>query len=358
MTDLFSPLALRPSITAKNRIWLAPLTNMQSHQDGTCSEQEARFLGMRADGGFGLVTTCAAFVSQDGKAWPGELGVHDDAMIPGLTRLASRIQDAGSIGSVQLFHGGHRADPSVSGIPPWSASSLVEQGVEVAREATLVDIDEAIAAFGAAASRCAKAGFQALELHGAHGYLLSQFLSTTFNRREGAWGGKLAHRARLLREVTRLVRKAAPDVALIVRLSPEDFGQAKGLDLDETLQVAKWLLEDGVDVLHLSLWRAAHNTTKYPEVHPTAFFRKELGSDAKLVVAGAIWTREEAEAQLALGADAVALGRSAIGNHDGPLRVARGEEVARAPFTAAHLEAEGLSPGFVGYMGKWKGFVA
>lgn len=358
MTDLFSPLTLRGAITAKNRIWLAPLTNMQSHEDGSCSEAEARFLRMRAEGGFGLITTCATFVSQDGKAWPGELGAHSDAMIPGLKNLATQIREAGSIGSVQLFHGGLRADEKVSGIQPWSASAYSENETLLAREGSLADIDQVITDFAQAAERCAAAGFEAIELHGAHGYLLSQFLSQTYNRREGAWGGALAHRARLIREVTRAVRKSAPNLALIVRLSPEDFGQAKGIDLDETAEVAQWLVEDGVDVIHLSLWRAAHNTTKYPDVHPTAFFKKRLGDTAKIVVAGAIWTREEAEAQLALGADAVALGRSAIGNHDWPKRVARNEAIGRPPFTSEHLEGEGLTKGFVGYLGKWKGFVA
>jgi len=357
MTDLFAPVSLRGSVTAKNRIWLAPLTNMQSHEDGSCSEAEERFLSMRAEGGFGLINTCATFVSQDGKAWPGELGAHSDAMIPGLKKLATRIREAGSIGCVQLFHGGLRADQKVSGIQPWSASAYTENETLLARQGCLADIDQVIVDFTQAAARCAEAGFEAIELHGAHGYLLSQFLSQTYNQREGAWGGALEHRARLIREVTRAVRKSAPNLALIVRLSPEDFGQTKGIDIDETVQVAKWLVEDGVDVLHLSLWRAGHNTTKYPDVHPTAFFREQLGGTVKIVVAGGIWSREEAEAQLALGADAVALGRAAIGHHDWPARIARKEVVTRPPFTAEHLEAEGLSKGFVGYMGKWKGFV-
>ena len=115
---LLTPLTLRPGVVSRNRVWLAPLTNQQSHADGTLSDQELHFLAMRADGGFGLVETCAAYVSQDGKAWPGELGVHDDAMIPGLTRLARRIHDGGALASVQLFHGGLRASQAVSGIAP------------------------------------------------------------------------------------------------------------------------------------------------------------------------------------------------------------------------------------------------
>jgi 2,4-dienoyl-CoA reductase-like NADH-dependent reductase (Old Yellow Enzyme family) len=359
---LFSPLTLRsaagaaPAVVSKNRVWLAPLTNMQSHADGTLGEDELRFLGMRADGGFGLVETCAAHVAQDGKAWPGELGVHDDAMLPGLTRLAARLHAGGALASVQLFHGGLRAEPKVSGLSAWSASAFDEGGA-VAREGTEDDIERTIEAFAAAAVRCEKAGFDAIELHGAHGYVLSQFLSTTYNRRTDRWGGSLENRARMIRQTMRAVRERAPSLVRAVRLSPEDFGQARGLDLDETIEVARWLADDGMEVLHLSLWRAAQNTKKRPDAHATRLFRDALGDRVRIVVAGRILSREDAERQLDLGADAVALGRAGIANHDWPDRVAEGRPLAVEPVTAEHLLGEGLSESFVGYMRGWKGFV-
>jgi 2,4-dienoyl-CoA reductase-like NADH-dependent reductase (Old Yellow Enzyme family) len=357
MSSLLEPLSLRPGVVARNRVWLAPLTNMQSHPDGTCSELEERFLGMRADGGFGLVETCAAHVAQDGKAWPGELGVHDDAMIPGLTRLAARIHAGGALASVQLFHGGLHATASVSGVPTWSASAYEEPGLVTPRAATEEDLARVITQFADAARRCAAAGFDAVELHGAHGYLLSQLLSTVYNQRTDRWGGSLEHRARLIREVTRAVREAAPSLVLAVRLSPEDFGQAKGIDLDETIQVARWLADDGMEVLHLSLWRSAVATKKRPDTHATPLFRDAVGEAVRIVAAGGVWSREDADAQLAHGADAVALGRAAIANHDWPKRIAEDRPIARAPVTEDHLLAEGLSPSFVGYMRNWKGFV-
>jgi 2,4-dienoyl-CoA reductase-like NADH-dependent reductase (Old Yellow Enzyme family) len=357
MSSLLEPLALRPGVVARNRAWVAPLTNMQSHADGTCSEHEERFLGMRADGGFGLVETCAAHVAQDGKAWPGELGVHDDATIPGLTRLAARIHAGGALGCVQLFHGGLRATPSVSGVPTWSASAYEEPGLAPPRAATEADLERVIGQFAEAARRCAEAGFDAIELHGAHGYLLSQLQSTVYNQRTDRWGGSLENRARLIRRTVEAVREAAPSLVLAVRLSPEDFGQARGIDLDETIQLARWLADDGMEVLHLSLWRSAVATKKRPDTHATPLFREAVGRNVRIVVAGGVWSREDAEAQLARGADAVALGRAAIANHDWPKRVAADAEIARAPVTAEHLRAEGLSDGFVGYMRNWKGFV-
>ena len=355
--ELRPPVGARPGVVAPNRVWLAPLTNKQSHADGTLSDDELGFLAMRADGGLGIVETCAAHVAQDGKAWSGELGVHHDAMIPGLRRLAARIHQGGALASAQLFHGGLRADPSVSGVPRWSASHDVETATP-ARAATEDDLARVIREFADAARRCADAGFDAIELHGAHGYLLSQFLTTVYNRRTDRWGGPLENRARLIREVLRAVREVAPSLVRAVRLSPEDFGQAKGLDLDETIEVARWLAEDGMEVLHLSLWRAHLPTTKRPESHATPLFRAAVGSKVKIVVAGAIWTREEAELQLAHGADAVALGRSAIANHDWIHRAHTAREIARAPVTAEHLRSQGLSDGFVDYMRNWKGYVA
>ena len=143
-----------------------------------------------------------------------------------------------------------------------------------------------------------------------------------------------------------------------VRLSPEDFGNAKGLDLDESVQTARWLAEDGVDFVHLSLWRALPNTNKRPDQHAVPLFRAALPPDVKVLVAGTIWTRDEAETLLARGADGVALGRAAIVNRDWPLRAREpGWEPKRPPVTVEELRAGGLGPRFAEYMRGWKGFV-
>lgn len=361
MSELLSPLSFRSGAKARNRIWLAPLTNQQSHEDGTLSDDEQRWLVRRAEGGFGVIETCAAYVAQDGKAWSGELGVASQAHLEGLYRLATSLREKGSLSLVQLFHGGVRASSAVSGVPPWSASAWTEErpGFEVPRAATLEDIQGAIANFRNAAIYSFRAGFDGVELHGAHGYLLSQFLSATMNQRTDEWGGSFEHRARLLRETVRAVRAATPkDFTVGVRISPEDFGQAKGLDLDESLQLASWLAEDGIDFLHISLWNAHNNTQKRPAEHPVTLFRAALPKEVRLVSCGSLWTREDAEQQLALGADFVALGRSAIANPDWAKQVEDpGFVPARPPFTMAELQDRALSPKFAGYMRNWKGFV-
>ncbi|MEZ4302007.1 MAG: NADH:flavin oxidoreductase [Polyangiaceae bacterium] len=357
-SKLLTPLTFRNGVTAKNRVWLAPMTNLQSHADGTLSDEELHWLKMRAAGGFGVVETCAVYVTDDGKAWDGELGASNDSHVPGLTRVASALSEHGAVGLVQLFHGGVRASAELTGETPWSASTVEEGGV-TPRAATEDDIQRVIAAFRDAAVRCHRAGFQGIELHGAHGYLLGQFLSPVSNKREDHWGGPLENRARLMREILRAVRAAVPASFVVgIRVSPEDFGQAKGLDLDENLTLARWLAEDGIDFLHLSLWTASRNTTKRPEQHAIPLFREVIPESVPIVVAGHIWTRADAEALLDKGAAAVALGRSAIGNPSWPNDIADPAwEPRRPPFTTPEMLERGLSPKFVRYMSRWKNFV-
>lgn len=358
--DPFSPLVFRNGVAARNRLVVAAMTNQQSHADGTLSDAEHDWLVRRAAGGFGVVTTCASHVTKDGQGWPGELACFDDAHLPGLTRLAAGIAAHGAVGLVQIFHGGLRADPAVSGAAPWTAR--VAPGVpgvtEATREGTAADLERVLAAFASAAGRAQRAGFHGVELHGAHGYLFTQFLSR-FNDREDGWGGDLEGRARLLREATRAVRATVPaDFVVGVRLSPEDSGNAAGLDLDESVQVARWLAEDGVDFVHLSLWDVHRNTTKRPEEHAATVFRAALPADVPLMVAGKIWSREEVDAMLAAGADAVAVARAAIGNPDWPRQLAARQPVQRPPYTPAELASRAVSPTFVQYLRRWRDFIA
>jgi len=352
--SLFDPLVFRSGLRAPNRMVLAAMTNQQSHPDGSLSDEELSWLVRRAEGGFGTITTCAAHVAKDGQGWPGELGVFDDTLLPGLTRLAGALRERGVASLVQIFHGGVRADRSLSGVQPWS--SIEGEG---ARAGTEDDIRRVIDQFAAAARRSQQAGFDGVEIHGAHGYLITQFLSAN-NQRSDGWGGDLAGRARLGREVMRAVRAATgPGFTVGVRLSPEDFGNAKGMDLDESVQTARWLCDDGADFIHVSLWRALVKSKKYPEEHALPRFRAALPPEVPVLAAGSIWTRAEAEELQALGADGVALARAAIVNPDWP-KDARGEgwEPKRPPVTVAELEARALSPAFAGYMKQWKGFVA
>lgn len=359
--DLFEPIAFRGGIRSRNRLALAPLTNQQSHADGTLSEIERRWLLRRAEGGFGILITCASHVALDGQGWPGEMGIFSDHLLPGLHELAHGITERGAIGIVQLFHGGVRAPSKVTGQRPWSASAFLDDSpnFEVPRAATEDDIQRVIHQFRDAAIRAYKAGFQGVELHGAHGYLLGQFLSATMNQRTDHWGGSLENRARLLREVTRAVRTATPSSFVVgVRISPEDHGYARGLDLDENITLAHWLCEDGIDYLHASLWDALAPCKKRPAEHPLPLLRAACDPQVQLFAAGTIWDRSEAEATLARGATGIALGRAAILNPDWP-KVATDSSWTpyRPPATPEFLYAQDVSPGFVEYLRRWQGFI-
>jgi 2,4-dienoyl-CoA reductase-like NADH-dependent reductase (Old Yellow Enzyme family) len=359
---LFDEVTFRCGAVAKNRVALAPLTNGQSHDDGTLGDDELTWLARRAAGGFGVVETCAAHVSPDGKGFDGQLGVFADAHLDGLTRLARAVSDQGALGVVQLYHGGVRCPSRLTGQQPWSASVFHENKptFETPRAATDDDLTRVIGQFADAAVRCERAGFAGVELHGAHGYLLGQFLSRTMNTRDDAWGGAIEGRARLVREVTRSVRARVSKGFLVgVRLSPEDFGFTRGVDLDETVSVAHWLCEDGVDWIHLSLWDARRMTKKRPDVHPLALFREALPDAVKIVAAGGIWDRADADAALARGADLVAVGKAAVITPDWPVEArAEGYVSRRGPLTREEYAARAVSERFVGYLGHFDNMVA
>jgi len=358
MSAIFTPVTFRCGTSAHNRIALAPLTNQQSHDDGTLSADEHAWLVRRARGGFAIVETCAAHVSEDGKGFAGQLGVWGDHQLEGLTKLATDLADHHALGLVQLYHGGVRSPSALTGQQPWSASSFDEDkpDFERPRPATQADLERVHADFVAAARRSLQAGFAGVELHAAHGYLFSQFLSSVMNTRDDDWGGSLANRARLLRTVTRSVRAACPAPFILgVRLSPEDFGHARGLDLDETIELAAWLAEDGVDFVHLSLWDAHRNTAKYPDQHAIPLFRRALPDAVRIVVAGKLWTRPDADAMLDRGADLVALGRAGILNPDWPRRAAADDyDPERGPLTRAELHALAIGDSFIAYLERFK----
>lgn len=360
-----APQVLEPYVfprtghTLRNRLVLAAMTNKQSHADGTLSDDEFAWLLARAS--FGIVTTCAAHVAKDGQGWDGELGVFDDAHVPGLTRLASALREAGALSLVQIFHGGVRAPSKLTGRQPWSASrfELDAPNFEVPRAATEDDIERTIDAFAQAARRSAEAGFEGVEIHGAHGYLITQFLGTITNTRTDRWGGRLANRARFVRAIVAAVQDVTPPDFLVgVRLSPEVPDQ--GVVLDEALQTARWLAEDGVDFLHVSNW----DSFQPPKAHPesdrmlTSWFREAVGPAVPVIATGGVWTPTQADDVLAHGADMVGLARAAIGNARWPeLAATEGWEPARPPYTPEHLSDEVLSGTLVDYMRGWPGFV-
>src|ERR1700689_4833900 len=193
MSTLFEPLTFTRGPAWRNRFMLAPLTNSQSHPDGRLSDEEFNWLTYRATGGFGLVMTCAAHVQRGGQGFPGQLGVFSDDHLPGLTRLAAKIRAEGAVSSVQLHHAGIKSPAALIGEAPRGPSDNVESG---ARALSAAEVETLIEDFIAAAVRAEKAGFDGVELHGAHGYILCAFLSPETNLRTDRYGGSLDKPAR------------------------------------------------------------------------------------------------------------------------------------------------------------------
>jgi 2,4-dienoyl-CoA reductase-like NADH-dependent reductase (Old Yellow Enzyme family) len=357
VTDLFAPLTFVRGPAMNNRFMLAPLTNSQSHADGRLSDDEFNWLTWRAKGGFGMVMTCAAHVQGIGQGFPGQLGVFSDDQLSGLTRLADAIRAEGALSSVQLHHAGIRSPADLIGETPVGPSEDAETG---ARALTEGEVEAVVEDFIAAAVRAEKAGFDGVELHGAHGYILCAFLSAETNRRTDRWGGSLDNRARIVREIIAGVRaRTRPDFQLGLRLSPERFG----LKLDEQRALAGELLAEGaLDYLDMSLWSTFKPPMEEAFAHrPLIDWFTELPRGAtRLGVAGKLLTGEDCRQALAHGADFAILGRAAILHHDFPPRLAADPDFGARPLpvTREYLRNERLGPTFIDYMAGWKGFVA
>lgn len=355
MTPLFSPLPLANGPAWKNRFMLAPLTNTQSHADGVLSDAEFNWLTLRAKGGFGLTMTCAAHVQAVGQGFPGQLGAFDDKHLPGLTRLAAALKANGSVSSLQIHHAGNRSPKELVGTPV-CPSDDPKTG---ARGLSLAEVHELRDAYIAAAVRAEKAGFDGVEIHGAHGYILAQFLSAEINLRTDQYGGSLENRARLIFEIIDGIRAATkPGFQLGLRLSPERFG----LKLAEIRDVAARILrEQKIDFLDMSLWDVAKepNEEEFKGRTLMSVFTELPRGNVRLGAAGKVMTGPQAQAVLDAGCDFVVIGRAAILRHDFPNRVAADPTFTSpaTPVTVQHLTDEGLSPAFVQYMRQWPGFV-
>ena len=351
----------RTNIKVRNRSVLAAMTNKQSHKDGTISDDEIHWLALRAKGGFAIVTTAAANVQQYGKGWDGEIGVYSDVHVPGLTQLAREIHQHGSIGLVQIFHGGMRAPEALNGVRPVSASENIEAGMEESSRALTHDeIESLIQDFADAAQRCEKAGFDGVELHGAHSYLICQFLGTVTNRRKDKWGGTLQNRARFLQRIYEAIRKVTSHDFLVgVRLSP--VIEKAGITLSDTLEVSRWCKDWGMDFLHISCWDifSLHTNEGDEEKTLTRWFTDDLKGTIPIITTGAIWDQADVDFAIGEGANLIGVARAGIAHPTWPEMIrTKGEEIQRPPFHPRTLRHAGLNETFISYMKRWKNFVS
>ena len=337
MTHLFEPLKLRDIVLA-NRIGIPPMCQYSAH-DGMAADWHFVHYGSRAVGGAALMIIEATAVTPEGRISPGDLGIWDDKHIEPLARIARFAQAQGCVSAVQLAHAGRKArvglgwqaqgtlGESEGGWPSVAPSPVsFGAGYAVPGELDAAGIRHVIARFAAGARRAREAGFQTVEIHAAHGYLLHQFLSPLSNQRKDAYGGSFENRTRLVREVVAAVRAEWPErLPLLIRLSATDWVEG-GWNADETVELCRMLKGQGVDLVDVSTAGLvpAANIPAGPgfQTEFAARVRREAGVATAAV--GLITLPAQADHIVRSGqADMVLLGREILRNPYWPLAAAQ-----------------------------------
>ena len=351
--SLFSPFTLR-GITLRNRIMVSPMCQYSSC-DGFATDWHLVHLGSRAVGGAALVMTEATAVEARGRISPEDLGIYHNEHIEMLSRIAHFIREQGAVAGIQLAHAGRKG----STYRPWSGSGEipVEQGrwetiapgaerfspnYPLPRAMTKQDIVDVVESFRQAAQRAIQAGFQVAEIHGAHGYLLHEFLSPLSNHRTDEYGGSLENRMRFLVEVTDAVRAVWPeDYPVFVRLSATDWVEG-GLTIQDSVRIARVLKQHGVDLIDTSsggnVAKAAIPVAPGYQVGFAAQIRHE--ADIPTAAIGFITEPEQANAIIRGGdADLVALARELLRDPYWPMHAAKALNYDM-PWPAQYLRAK------------------
>jgi 2,4-dienoyl-CoA reductase-like NADH-dependent reductase (Old Yellow Enzyme family) len=346
---LLDEIDLGRGVKARNRIVVSPMCQY-SAQDGHVTDWHLVHLGKFAQGGAGIVFLEATAVESRGRITHGDTGIWDDAHIPGLSRIAAFIREQKALPAIQIAHAGRKASMArpwygngpltpadlERGDRPWPivapSAKPLDQGYAAPRAFSAEDFAEVKKAFTDAARRAHAAGFEVLEVHAAHGYLLHSFLSPIANERSDEYGGARENRMRFPLDVVRAVRDAWPqDKPLFVRVSSIDDVEG-GWSLEDTLALARKLKEAGVDVVDCSSGGIAGSATAatrtlLPRVPGFQLpFAEAIRKEAKLatMAVGLILTAEQAEEALRAGrADLIAVGREALYDPNWPLHAAQ-----------------------------------
>jgi 2,4-dienoyl-CoA reductase-like NADH-dependent reductase (Old Yellow Enzyme family) len=334
MSHLFSPVQLR-STTIRNRVWVAPMCQY-SAVDGVPNDWHLVHLGSFARGGAGLVLTEATGVSPEGRISPADTGIWNDEQVAAWSRIVDFVHGQGATAGMQLGHAGRKASTrppfegrgtvpaAEGGWPAVGPSAVAYPGFAEPRELSSDEIDQVVADFAAGATRALSAGFDLLEIHAAHGYLLHQFLSPLSNRRQDEYGGSFDNRVRLLLRVVDAVRGAVPeDTPLLVRISATDWVDG-GWSADDSVELARRLRAAGVDLVDVSTGGNAPADIPVEPGYQVPFaarIRAEAGVPTGAV--GLITEAKQAEEIVAGGqADAVLLARALLRDPHWALRAA------------------------------------
>lgn len=335
--DTFKVLqpAFLGSVELKNRLVVPPMVTYLANPDGTVTDEYIAYAKARAEGGFGLFTVEASFVDPLGKGFTQGIGIDNDDKIPGLKRLTSAIHQAGGKISIELHHAGRETTAEITGHKIVAPSDCkVCYSDEEVHVLTIDEIHAIEQKFIEAAERAVKSGFDVIMLHGAHGYLLSQFLSPYTNKRTDEYGGSLENRLRISLNIIAGIRaKIGKYVPVVYRMSVEE-GVEHSLSLQESTQAAVILKESGIDALHIVAGNYATNELIIPPYSygimtnkaRTQAIRAAVGPDFPLTIAGRITNVIQAEELIREGiAHFVAMGRASIADPELPKRSITGD---------------------------------
>jgi 2,4-dienoyl-CoA reductase-like NADH-dependent reductase (Old Yellow Enzyme family) len=353
MPHLFAPITFR-SLTLANRICVSPMCQYSS-RDGFSNDWHLVHLGSRAVGGASLVITEATAVTPEGRISPADLGIWSDQHVDGLARIVRFVHEQKRAAGIQLAHAGRKASTSTPWLGPMAAVPVAAGGWEpvgptaepfspdyaTPHALSTADIAAVVDAFAAAARRALAAGFDVVEVHAAHGYLIHEFLSPLSNTRADEYGGRFEHRARLCLEVVEAVRGVWPArLPVFVRISATDWAEG-GWDVDQAVALARLLKARGADLIDCSSGgNVATATVPIAPGYQVPFaerIRREAGVPTGAV--GLITSPEQAEEIVAQGrADCVLLARELLRDPYWPLRAARA--LGRTePWPAQYLRA-------------------
>src|SRR5690242_6173115 len=331
-------------VEIKNRIVMPPMTTRTADDEGFVTEDCIAYYLARVEGGTGLITVEMASPEKAGRHRRREIGIYDDRFIPGLERLTDAIHRGGAKASIQLGHAGGHTRIDICGETPIAPSAIAHPVYEttfetiVPQEMTKARIEETIAVHVAAARRARTAGFDCVEIHAAHGYLISQFHAPFENRRNDEYGGALENRARFGLDVLRAVKSAVPDIAVVYRLSVEDFFPG-GLRFAEGRQIAIWAAAAGADAPHVTAGHYRSLPSAQVVLPPMNFSDAtflDYAADIKkrisvpVIAVGRLGDPATAERAVDQGkVDFIALGRTLIAEPQWVEKVRRGEPIRR-----------------------------
>ncbi|KAA2276898.1 NADH-dependent flavin oxidoreductase [Staphylococcus haemolyticus] len=331
---LFETVTLPNGVELKNRFVLAPLTHISSNDDGTISDVEIPYIEKRSKD-VGLAINAASNVNDIGKAFPGQPSVAHDSDIEGLKRLAQAMKKNGAKALVQIHHGGAQAlanltpNGDVVAPSPITLKSFGQQHEHDAREITPEEIEQTIKDFGEATRRVIEAGFDGVEIHGANHYLIHQFVSPYYNRRNDEWSDHMKFPTAVIDEVLKAKSEYASDDFIVgYRLSPEE-AESPGISMEITEQLINTITEKSIDYVHISLGDI-HSTTregKYAGQERLKLIHQWVDGRIPVIGVGSVFTADDAlDAIESTGVELVALGREILLDYNFISKIQEGKE--------------------------------